>query len=133
MKVILKLLLSILMLTFITSCGKDGEAKKTDPESLTLEQRFLSVMEANCYRCHANGNNSGAFGNVDDISAMKSQGYLSAGDTNGSVIYQVVIENGNYRDPDDNIILSGRMPLNGGVYLSDEDIETVRQFILELE
>ncbi len=84
----------------------------------SIPGKAQKVLELKCFRCHANGNNRGRFGGMENTTELLKGQYIDLAAIDKSKLYESMV--------------TGEMPPSRLEALSNEDINNVRSW-LELE
>lgn len=109
-----------LLLNWIDPIIKKFEVyeNKFNTVDLSIPSKAQRILELRCFRCHANGNAKGGFGNMENTIALINGKYFDADNFEKSELFQS--------------INTGEMPPSRLEALSDEEINYVRSW-LEIE
>ena len=79
--------------------------------------KITRLFEAKCFRCHANGQRRGGFGNMEDLEKLKKSKYVEFDNPENSELYTISV--------------SGRMPINPKERLTQEELDTILDWVRE--
>ena len=77
--------------------------------------RVKKIFMNKCFRCHANGNNDGGFGDMQKLDALKKSSYVDLDKPTESILYKITE--------------SGEMPTNPRERLSEAELQDIVDWI----
>jgi hypothetical protein len=90
---------------------------ESDLDDGSVAFKVKRIFEAKCYRCHANNNDRGNFGGIDNLEQLIKTKYIDHENPEDSELFQQV--------------LSGEMPTNKNESLTQEELGYVKDWIIE--
>ena len=87
---------------------------------LTLDQQVNKIFEAKCFRCHANGNDRGGFGDMQDRQLLLKSRYLDLKNPFQSAIFKLSVNKKMPPNPRDSMT-------DGEILIFSEWIESLEQ------
>jgi hypothetical protein len=81
----------------------------------SVEDQTDNIFEQKCYRCHANGNNRGSFGGMEDLTRLSMSKYVDAENPEASGLYT--------------IMQNGEMPPNPKEAMTQDELVIIRDWI----
>jgi hypothetical protein len=90
---------------------------ESDLDDGSVAFKVKRIFEAKCYRCHANNNDRGNFGGIDNLEQLIKTKYIDHENPEDSELFQQV--------------LSGEMPTNKNESLTQEELGFVKDWIIE--
>jgi mono/diheme cytochrome c family protein len=81
----------------------------------TVEAKAAHIFEQKCYRCHANGNNRGSFGEMEDLARLSLSQYVDVQNPEASGLYT--------------IMQNGKMPPNPREAMTQDELVIIRDWI----
>jgi mono/diheme cytochrome c family protein len=81
----------------------------------TVEAQTAHIFEQKCYRCHANGNNRGSFGGMEDLARLSLSKYVDAQNPEASGLYTIMQD--------------GEMPPNPKEAMTQDELVIIRDWI----
>ena len=96
----------------LTDFSKEYE---TDIDDGSVAFKVGQVFKNKCYRCHANANQRGNFGGMEDLDKLILTKYINRDEPESSGLYQEV--------------LSGEMPISASERLTEEELSYVLEWI----
>jgi mono/diheme cytochrome c family protein len=81
----------------------------------SVEDQTANIFEQKCYRCHANGNNRGSFGGMEDLTRLSMSKYVDAENPEASGLYT--------------IMQNGEMPPNPKEAMTQDELVIIRDWI----
>lgn len=95
---------------------EDYESKyEQTSDDITAEAH--KILEQKCFRCHANGNAKGGFGEMEQTEKLLAGKYVNSTDPVKSKLYTITV--------------SGEMPPNSRDSLSDKELFTLQEWLIE--
>ncbi len=76
------------------------------------------ILELKCFRCHANGNNRGNFGGMEDLNALGKSQYIDSAHPEDSKLFK--------------LMSSGKMPPDPREVATPEELNVIRDWITSL-